>query len=81
MYGLGYALASISVVVDIHRGGVLLTLLGLAVSLVLTTLLLVRVARAMAVSPTAAQLAPAPLSLTEGLRARGSEARAAAAAA
>lgn len=59
-YVLGYALAILALVVDIQRGGALLTALGFAGCLGLTTHLLYAVARAMAFSPTGTRLAPAP---------------------
>ncbi|PTL84771.1 hypothetical protein [Vitiosangium sp. GDMCC 1.1324] len=51
LYALGYALAILSVVLDVHGGGVLFAFLGLMGSILLTTLLLYQLARAMAYSP------------------------------
>ncbi|HEX8823367.1 MAG TPA: hypothetical protein VF794_25800 [Archangium sp.] len=61
MYVLAYALAISSIVLDIQRQGVLFTYLGFITSGVLTTILVHRMARAMALSPTAARLASVPV--------------------
>jgi hypothetical protein len=63
-YLLGYAFAIGALVLDIQRGGALLTLAGFATTLGLTLHLLYRMAQAMAFSPTVARLAPVPMSLS-----------------
>jgi hypothetical protein len=60
LYVLGYALAIAALVIDISRGGVL-TFLGFASCLGLSTHLLYQLARAMAFSPMGARLAPEPV--------------------
>jgi hypothetical protein len=60
LYALGFAAAIAGLVLDIQRGAVLFGFIGLGGSLVMTTLMLYRVARAMAFSPTAARQATEP---------------------
>lgn len=60
LYSLSFAVTIAALVVDIQRGVVFFGYLGLVGSLVMSALLLYRVARAMAFSPTAARLAAEP---------------------
>jgi hypothetical protein len=60
-YVLGYALSITALVIDIHRGGALLTVLGFVSCLGLSTHLLYQLARAMAFNPMGARLAPVPV--------------------
>ena len=60
LYSLSFAATIAALVVDIQRGVVLFGFLGLVGSIVMTTLLLYRAARAMAFSPMAARLDTEP---------------------
>ena len=60
-YVVMYTVALASLVLDIQRGGVLFTLLGIVSSILLTTLIAYRMAQAMAVSPTGSRMAPMPV--------------------
>jgi hypothetical protein len=60
LYSLSFAATIAALVIDIQHGVVLFGYLGLVGSLVMSTLLLYRAARAMAFSPTAARLAAEP---------------------
>jgi hypothetical protein len=60
-YALGFALTITALLLDIRHGGAIFPLVALSGSLIITTLLLYRVARAMAYSPTAARLRTVPL--------------------
>jgi hypothetical protein len=60
-YVVMYALALSSLVLDIQRGGVLFTLVGIVSSILLTALIAYRMAQAMAVSPTGSRMTPMPV--------------------
>lgn len=60
VYVVSFALAIAAVVLDIRHGGVLFAFLGLVGSLAMTTVMVYRMARAMAFSPMADRLASAP---------------------
>lgn len=66
VYALGYALTIVSLLLDIRHGGALFTLIGFVGSIVITTHILYRAARAMAFSPTAVSLQTVPVSVTSG---------------
>ncbi|MFL5358080.1 hypothetical protein [Archangium sp.] len=66
LYTLSFAATIAALVVDLQRGVVLFGYLGLVGSIVTTTLLLYRAARAMAFSPTADRLAAENARLPSG---------------
>ncbi|HEX8440521.1 hypothetical protein [Archangium sp.] len=68
-YAIAYAIAIASIVTDIHRGGVLFTLIGFATSIVLSALVIYRMARAMAVGPAPARLEAAVMGLPSSAQA------------
>ncbi len=61
MYALGYALSIVALVLDVRHGVAIFALAGFAGSVVVTTLILYRAARAMAFSPMAAQPRTVPV--------------------
>ncbi len=67
-YAIAYVIAIAAIVSDIHRGGVLFTLIGFASSLALSVLVIHRMARAMTLGPAPARLAPAPVGVSSGQR-------------
>jgi hypothetical protein len=67
-YALGFALTITALLLDIRHGGELFLLIALSGSLIITTLLLYRVARAMAFSPTAARPRTLPVCVPPGYR-------------
>jgi tellurite resistance protein TehA-like permease len=60
-YALAYVVSIAAIVADIHHGGVLFTLIGFASSIVLSALVIYRMARAMALGPTPMRQQPARL--------------------
>jgi hypothetical protein len=64
-YVVTYVLALASLVLDIQRGGVFFILIGVLSSLLLTTLLVYRMAQAMAHSATASSPASLPVRIAE----------------
>lgn len=66
LYALGYALTIASLLLDIRYGGAIFALVGFVSSVVVTTHLLYRAARAMAFSPTAARLQAVPVRMMAG---------------
>ena len=68
LYSLSFAATIAALVIDLQRGVLLFGYLGLVGSVVMTTLLLYRAARAMAFSPTAARMAAEPARLPPGER-------------
>jgi membrane protein implicated in regulation of membrane protease activity len=67
-YAIGYVIAIASIVSDIRLGGVHFTLIGFATSLVLSALVIYRMARAMALAPTPARREPATVGMPSGQR-------------
>ncbi len=68
MYALGYALTIASLLLDIRYGGALFALIGFAGSVVVTSHILYRAARAMAYSPTADRMRTVPVRVTSSDR-------------
>lgn len=60
-YVVMYTVALASLVLDIQRGGVLFTVLGIVSSVLLTAVIAYRMAQAMAFSPTGSHMAPMPV--------------------
>jgi hypothetical protein len=69
VYVVMYALAISSLVVDVQRGSAFFSVLGIVTSILLTTFLAYRMARAMAFSPTASRPAPMPVSISQASQA------------
>lgn len=66
LYSLSFIATIAALVVDIERREVFFGFLGLVGSLMMTTLLIYRMARAMAFSPTVARLEPEPARMPPG---------------
>jgi hypothetical protein len=60
VYVIMYTIVLASLALDIQRGGILFTLVGIASSILLTTLIAYQMAQAMSVSPTDSRVAPLP---------------------
>ena len=60
-YVVMYTVALASLVLDIQRGGVLFTVLGIVSSVLLTAVIAYRMAQAMAANPTDSRVAPMPV--------------------
>jgi hypothetical protein len=65
VYVVTYVLTLASLVLDIQRGGIFFTLIGVLSSLLLTTLLVYRMAQAMALGTQASSPAPLAVRISE----------------
>jgi hypothetical protein len=66
VYALGFALTITALVLDIRQGGAIFSVASLMGSLMMSTLLIYRAARAMAFSPTVARLQTVPVRVASG---------------